>query len=84
MNKYKFVTAVIILSLIVFWLTSKNAGNEKSGLLLNPMGKITESASPSPTLIPNSTPETFRFNKSTDLKAELEKVNPQVLDSDFE
>lgn len=28
--------------------------------------------------------KTFRFDSSADLKAELEKVNPQILDSDFE
>lgn len=83
MNKYKFVTAVIILSLIVFWLTGRNTGNGNNGLL-NPMGKNTQSVSPRPTFIPNSIPKTFKFENSTNLKAELEKVNPQVLDSDFE
>lgn len=29
-------------------------------------------------------PKTFKFNSSTDLKKELESINPQVLDSDFE
>lgn len=32
---------------------------------------------------PNPTPKTFRFDSSTDLKMELDSINPQVLDSDF-
>lgn len=40
--------------------------------------------SPIPTPIPSPTPKTFNFDSSTDLKGELETVNPQVLDSDFE
>jgi len=41
---------------------------------------------PTPTPVPATTPnapKTFQFDSSTDLKAELEKVNPQILDSDF-
>jgi len=37
---------------------------------------------PSPT--PSPKPKTFKFDSSTDLKAELETINPEVLDSDFE
>ncbi len=41
--------------------------------------KIETSPSPSPSVLPK-----FQFNSQTDLKAELEKVNPQVSDEDFE
>lgn len=37
--------------------------------------------------LPNSTPNApkqYNFDASTDLKKELDKINPQVLDSDFE
>ncbi len=44
---------------------------------------LTVVPSPSPLPSPSPTPKTFKFDSSTDLKAELEKVNPQVLDSDF-
>lgn len=37
-----------------------------------------------PTLTPTPTPITFNFDKTTDLKAELDSINPEVLDSDFE
>lgn len=33
---------------------------------------------------PGPRPKTFKFEASTDLKKELESINPQVLDSDFE
>lgn len=44
-------------------------------------GKPTQT--PTPVSTPNA-PKTFQFDSSADLKMELEKVNPQVLDSDFE
>lgn len=42
-------------------------------------------STPTPSLAPAppQTPKTFKFDSSTDLKAEWEKVNPQILDSDF-
>lgn len=33
---------------------------------------------------PAATPKQYQFDASSDLKKELESVNPQVLDSDFE
>ena len=53
--------------------------------LITPIGQTRQnsdvSAPPLPT--PNA-PKTFQFDSSTDLKMELEKINPQVLESDFE
>lgn len=37
-----------------------------------------------PTSTPQPTPKTFKFNNSHDLKKELETVDPQVSESDFE
>lgn len=54
-------------------LTSPNLGRLKN-----------VSVSPTPTPLPPQAPKTFKFDSSTDLKQELEKINPQVLDSDFE
>jgi len=42
--------------------------------------QISQQASPAPPQAPKS----FQFDYSTDLKEELDKVNPEVLDSDFE
>jgi hypothetical protein len=39
---------------------------------------------PTPTSSPPNAPKTFQFGASTDLKQELDNINPQVLDSDFE
>lgn len=38
-------------------------------------------STPAPT---STVPQTFKFDANTNLKEELEKINPQVLDSDFE
>ncbi len=46
--------------------------------------KVSQTPAPSPTIAPPNAPKTFKFDSKTDLKAELEKVNPEVLDSDFE
>ncbi len=73
----------IILVIIWFLMISKNqTGLTAPGF----MQQITHSqpvliSTPAPT--PNA-PKSFNFDSSTDLKAELEKVNPQVLDSDFQ
>ncbi len=48
--------------------------------------QVFSKSTPTPTVIPAppNAPKTFNFDSSTDLKAELEKINPQILDSDFE
>ena len=33
---------------------------------------------------PTPTPQVFLFDKTTDLKSELDSINPEVLDSDFD
>lgn len=49
----------------------------KSAKLTSPVTNPVASPSPSPT------PTVFKFDSSTDLKKELDSINPQVLDSDF-
>lgn len=73
MKKTLLITGVIILVLI--WLLS----GKKDGSLVGSTPTLT----PAPIVKPNA-PKTYFFDSSTDLKMELEKVNPQVLDSDFE
>lgn len=85
MNKKKliiFITIIIII-IVIFFLTQ--GGQTK--VLVNPGGLLigkTESFTPASTPAPPNAPKTFKFDGSTDLKMELDKVNPQVLDSDFE
>lgn len=79
MNKNIFVTAVLILFVvIIFWTIGQNAVNRNTNSLLNP------EPTPQLTTVPASTPKTFKFDASTDLKKELDSINPQVLDNDFE
>ena len=84
-KKYILITIVIVLLLgIVFWLISKNI-NSKNSLLTSPgLGKVSgEQISPTPTQSPTP-PKTYSFDSATDLKSELENINPQVLESDFQ
>ena len=76
---YILTTAVVILS-TVMWVV-KYGGNRNSQLINLGFQKVT--SSPTPASTPKY-PKTFKFDRTTDLKMELEKVNPQVLDSDFE
>ena len=50
---------------------------DKRSNLVNPQ---TATSTPAP----SQAPKTLKYDSSTDLKAELETINPQVLDSDFE
>lgn len=78
------MTAGLILAVvIILWIFLRNPVNG-SNLMLNPLGKQSVLSSASPTPSPAPTPKTFKFDKSTDLKKELETINPQVLESDFE
>lgn len=78
------IVAILILGIVVLVII-KNVSN-KDGRLVGPTFQTTNqqpSSSPMPISTP-STPKTFKFDSSTDLKMELEKINPQVLDTDFE
>ena len=82
MKKLLIITGLIIL--VMIWLL----GGKKEGGLVGPnfIQQITHqqpTTTPTPVASSNA-PKTFKFDLSTDLKAELQKVNPQVLDSDFQ
>lgn len=79
------IIIIVVLGFLVFRLTplgwQAKTLFSPGGLLGGKQVEIT----PNPTPIPTpDAPKTFKFDSSTDLKAELDKVNPQVLDSDFE
>lgn len=77
-RKIIIITVIIFITIIFLALSGR-----KANLLVNPsLNSSQQVISPSP--IPVSSPKTFRFDSTTDLEAELEKVNPEVYDSDFE
>lgn len=71
MSKTKLVTAGLILIAVVIILLIITP-KKQSGFL------------PGPILTPAPTPKTFKFDSSTDLKKELEKIDPKVSDEDFD
>lgn len=91
MNKFQwlvFITVTIVVIMVIVFtlqplrLQSKLVSPTLEKVFGQKVQKVV--ATPSPTPAPPQTPKTFKFDSSTDLKMELEKVNPQVLDSDFE
>lgn len=85
--KNKFLTIFLVLILIgififlgniFFGKTSDNLTSPVENNLLQKAGlqKITPTPTP--------TPIQYNFDKSTDLQKELDTINPEVLDSDFD
>jgi hypothetical protein len=86
-NLYKLILAGVVLSVLVF-VVFKLQSQELQNKLVGPgfsLNGSSKTPSPSPEVIssPNA-PKSYQFDRSTDLKEELNKVNPQLLDSDFE
>ncbi len=75
MNK-KNITILIFIAIIIVIFTAWGR---------NSIQPVTSEVKPLEKTIPTPTPrpKTFQFDGSTDLKAELEKVDPKVLDSDL-
>lgn len=74
-NKIVYIIIIIFITGTIFILTKKE--NKPVGPTLT-----TQTAIPTPT--PTPALKTFKFDGSTDLKKELEQINPKVLDVDFE
>lgn len=72
-----FITAIVIV--VIF-----NSTLLPRGLAL-PAGRLQAPlSSPVPEVNNYNPPVEVKYDKNTDLKKELESINPQVLDSDFE
>ncbi|MEK7616444.1 MAG: hypothetical protein AAB414_00110 [Patescibacteria group bacterium] len=82
MNK-KIIMTILLLSVVVLiWYVSRSSFGQK---LTGPgFSQTLGEQIPDPTPPAPVAPKTFQFDASTDLEAELEKINPEVLDSDFE
>lgn len=79
--KKTIILVIILVSIIavIFFLFLPQGWK---GNLVSPMG-LTVISTPDPTSVPPVAPKTFKFDRNTDLNAELEKVNPTVEDADF-
>lgn len=79
--KSKLLTVILLLMLIGIFVILSNFIFSKTNtqtLISSDGQKITPSPTPTPT------PIEYHFDKSTNLKKELDSINPQVLDSDFD
>lgn len=81
--KNNLVTIVLVVVLLLLALFFVKPYINNVGDLTNP-GFSKSQSSPNPTLAPPNAPKIFQFDSSTDLSSEFEKVDPQILDSDFE
>lgn len=71
------ITVTLVLGLVFFAMNFQKNGLVSPNLTTsNQKLEIIPSSSP--------TPKTFKFDSSTNLKSELETVNPEVTDQDFE
>lgn len=79
--KWWIVLAAVILAVVIIFGQKRGINN-----LVSPnFSKISQpDVSQPPTPSPASRPKQYNFDSSTDLKMELESINPQVLESDFE
>ncbi len=73
---------IVLIIVLVVWLV---LSNRKDNKLVMP-GFIRQIAiiQPTPTPALPVAPKSFKFDSATDLKKELDSVNPQVLDTDFQ
>lgn len=85
MKKTIFLLMLLAAVVAGVWYGVGKPGNRSlvSPDLVSTFARQSPAGVPTPLPTPDE-PKTFKFDRSTDLKAELEKVNPQVLDSDFE
>lgn len=84
MKRKNLIILIVVLVVIVGLILSIQKDQALSGP--NFIQQVTNSQktpSPTPAPTPNA-PKSFQFDSSTDLEAELQKINPEILDSDFE
>ena len=72
------IVIAIIIVIVIFTLQPRRL----PASLINPGVETIPTSTP--TFTPTPTLQQFKFDSSTDLKQELESINPQILDSDFE
>ena len=85
MKKLLVILALIIIAVVIYLTIVNNLSNGK--LVVPSVTPLVFQAKPesddNKVDAPDG-PKTFKFDRNTDLNAELEKIDPKVLDSDFE
>ncbi len=79
--KSKWIVLIIIVVAIVIFFTQRQG----VGKLVSP--NLSQTSKQTIEEVPNATPnapKSYNFDSSSDLKKELDSINPQILDSDFE
>lgn len=73
MKKIIIITIIIFTTVItvLIIITSKKEEVKENKTFINPVLEVTP------------TPQTFKYDSSTDLEKELESIDPKVLDSDL-
>ncbi len=81
-------TLITVLLFIILIIVIVVVVHPQSSSLISPSlsakNSQADAVTPTPTAVPPVEPQTYQYDRSTDLKAEFNKVNPQVLDSDFQ
>jgi len=84
-SKNIIITAGLILLLVVVSFMIFKSAAKKDLPLADPQVKnITGQSTAQSLVLPYNPPEEIKYDSSTDLKKELDSINPQVLESDFQ
>ena len=85
--KSSLLIAILILSVLVggfFIFKDKTTVHQPGPATAQNPSPVSSSPIPSPTLSPEPSPSQFDFNSTTDLKAEINSVDPQVKSPNLE
>lgn len=77
-NKAILVVSVIAVLIVGYFIFNKGIGSK----IVMPVTSFNKADIPNLTLTP-SQPKVIQYSSDTDLKKELDKVNPEVEDTDF-
>lgn len=83
--KSKFLTPILIIILLAILAFVFLLPKAASSPLKSPLGNILQNnATPQPAASNYAPPKEVKLDASSDLGVEIDKVNPQVLNADFE
>ncbi len=89
MNRKKVVMVIIVLFLVVIsWIIVQGVRGKGESLISPGVGKAVGSVvgqpTPEPTVSSFNAPKEIKYSSATDLKQELDSIDPKVLDEDFQ